>query len=59
MNKTASDTIFGYIRSYFKETEFLFKNDSQVRILNGQEEGINAWISANYFNDKFKVNKIL
>lgn len=53
-DKTASDEIFGYIREYFKETDFLFKNDSQVRILTGQEEGNNAWISANYFQDNFK-----
>ena len=28
---------------------------SQVRTLSGQEEGTNAWISANYYNDNFKV----
>jgi hypothetical protein len=55
-DKAASDAIFAYIREYFQETEFLFKNASQVRILDGQEEGIDAWISANYFNDKFKVS---
>lgn len=35
-------------------TGFLFKNDSQVRILSGQEEGTDAWISANYYQDNFK-----
>lgn len=54
-NKTASNEIFGYIREFFKdETDFLFKNDSQVRILGGQEEGTDAWISANYYNNNFK-----
>ena len=37
-----------------RTTGFLFKKDSQVRILSGQEEGTNAWISANYYQNNFK-----
>ena len=56
-NKTASNEILGFIRDYFKrKTSFLFKNSSQVRIISGQEEGTNAWISANYYLNYFEVN---
>jgi hypothetical protein len=53
-NKTISDQVYGYIREYFRESKFLFKNDSQARTITGQEEGTSAWISANYFLDNFK-----
>jgi len=52
-NKTASDQIFNYAREYFRTTGFLFKNDTQARIITGQEEGADAWISANYFENNF------
>ena len=58
-NKSASDQIFGYVRDYFAGLDFLFKNSSQARILSGQEEGINAWISANYFENNFDVDPSL
>ena len=35
----------------------MYKNQSQARILSGQEEGINAWISANYFENNFDTYK--
>ena len=54
-NKTASDEIFGYVKDYFKTLDFLFKNMSQARIISGAEEGIDAWISANYYQNNFKV----
>jgi hypothetical protein len=47
------------LRDYFKTTKYLFKNDSQVRSLSGKEEGINAWIAANYFAGNFKVLLII
>lgn len=53
-DKASTDQIFGWIREYLRGTGFLFKNDSQVRILSGQEEGTDAWISANYYQDNFK-----
>lgn len=55
-NKTASDEILGFIREYFSELNFLYKNSSQVRIISGQEEGTNAWISANYYLNYFQVS---
>jgi len=54
-NKTASDEIFGYVRDYFKSLDYIFKNSSQARIISGKDEGTNAWISANYFENNFNV----
>ena len=51
------DETFNFVRSYFRSLNFLFKNDSQVRTLSGQEEGTNAWIAANYFEQNFKVRR--
>lgn len=56
-NKTASDQIFNYVRDYFSSLGFLYKNSSQVRLLSGSEEGINAFISANYFENNFAIMK--
>ncbi|XP_014779838.1 ectonucleoside triphosphate diphosphohydrolase 1 [Octopus bimaculoides] len=48
-NKSASDAILASIRDVFKSSKFLFvKPEHQVRILNGSEEGIFSWITANY-----------
>jgi hypothetical protein len=43
------------VREYFSSLDFVFKNNSQARIISGQEEGTNAWISANYFENNFDV----
>lgn len=51
--------VLNFAREYFASSEFLFKNDSQVRIISGQEEGINAWISINYFLDIFNLVSFL
>jgi hypothetical protein len=48
-----------YIRSYFKTTGFLFSNDSQVDILSGKDEALNAWISANYIENNFDLVFVL
>ncbi|CAF0750987.1 unnamed protein product [Brachionus calyciflorus] len=45
--------ILGFIRDHFAKSEFLFKSNDQVKILTGKEEGLYAWISANYFANKF------
>ena len=54
-----SDEIFANVRDYFRlESGFLFTNDSQVKIISGREEALNAWISANYFENNFDKVKI-
>jgi Golgi nucleoside diphosphatase len=46
--------VLDIIREFFSETGFKFEDPEQVKILSGQEEGTNAWISANYFLNKFR-----
>ena len=47
------------IRNYFSKTGYLFNDNNQVIILTGREEVINAWISANYFENNFNLVSIL
>lgn len=56
-NNVQADKVLNFIRDYFNTTQkgFIFNNASQVRIITGQEEGINAWISVNYFQNNFKA----
>lgn len=42
------------IRDYFKSTGFLFQNDTQVRIISGFDEALDAWITANYLENNFQ-----
>jgi hypothetical protein len=56
-NNSLVKDIYQYLRAYFKTTPFKFINESQVRTITGQEEGTNAWISANYFLGNFKSVK--
>lgn len=52
-DKNQSDKILGYIRDHFSKSGYLYKSDDQVKIIDGKDEGIYAWISANYFSEKF------
>ncbi|RMZ94922.1 ectonucleoside triphosphate diphosphohydrolase 1 isoform X1 [Brachionus plicatilis] len=52
-DKNQSDKILSYIRYHFSKSGFLYKSDDQVKIIDGKDEGLYAWISANYFSEKF------
>ncbi len=54
INSTAANQILSDINDYFNASEFLFiENSNQVQIIAGADEGIDAWISVNYFLNKF------
>jgi len=55
-NRTLSEIILGNVRNYFRQTGYLFTDNSQVKILTGGEEGAYAWISANYLSNKLTPN---
>ncbi|CAF0780681.1 unnamed protein product, partial [Brachionus calyciflorus] len=55
-NTNQSNQILAYIRDHFSKSEFLFKSNDQVKIIDGKDEGLFAWISANYFANKFLQN---
>ncbi|CAF0751002.1 unnamed protein product [Brachionus calyciflorus] len=52
-NRNQSEKILSLIREHFSESEFLFKSKDQVKIIDGKDEGLYGWISANYFAEKF------
>ncbi|CAF1010725.1 unnamed protein product, partial [Brachionus calyciflorus] len=52
-NQNRSNTILGYIRNHFSKSEFLYVTNDQVKIIDGKDEGLFAWISSNYFANKF------
>lgn len=56
-NKVQSDTILNYTRDLFSASEFLYKGPEQVQIITGKDEGINAWISTNYYLNNFNTVK--
>ena len=41
------------IRDFFNKTGFLYQDESQVQIISGRNEAINAWIAANYIENNF------
>lgn len=55
MNQTQSDQILGFIRDYFSTTEFMFSDPKQVKIIDGKDEALFAWVSTNYFLDSYSV----
>jgi len=52
-NPTQTNNILNYVRDYFNSSEYLYTSPQQVQIINGKDEGIYAWISTNYFLDKY------
>lgn len=38
------------MRLYFAQSEYYFKDPSQVKVISGQEEGLLSFLSANYFD---------
>ena len=51
----ASTAVLEFIQDYFRSTEFMFTNDSQVQIISGKDEALDAWISANYIENNFNT----
>lgn len=58
-NKTHADNLLTHLRFYFAESGYLYNDPEQVRIINGQEEGIFAFIASNYYQNKFSSVRIL
>lgn len=46
-----------FIKEYLSTLGFLLNGNSQVQVISGKEEAINAWISANYIEQNFKEHK--
>lgn len=43
------------IREYFRSTNYLFLDDSQVRMIDGWEEGAFSFLAANYLKKEFTL----
>lgn len=41
------------VKAYLSSVGFLLNDDSQVQIISGKEEAVNAWIAANYMEKNF------
>lgn len=54
-NNTQAQTVLNYTRDIFAQSEFLYKGPEQVQIISGKDEGLYAWVSTNYYLDKFNT----
>ena len=56
MSVSATVALLETVEAFLEKTPFLTQGDS-TRVLSGEEEGVYAWIAANYLRGYFWMDK--